>query len=105
MKKLIFIGLISFILGAIWLTPLAFIAPHIAKFTKAISIQEPEGTIWNGKVNHLTINNLYLGKANWNVDPIQSLTSLSLKSKFKLESNDLNTFGTAGLSPNKKNYS
>jgi len=80
MKKLIFFGLISFILGAIWLTPLAFIAPHLNKLTNDVVFQEPQGTIWDGKVSDLSIQNHYLGNASWRVDPIKSLQSLSLKS-------------------------
>ena len=97
MKKIIFFGLISFLLGAIWFTPLAYVAPYLPKVTNDVVIQEPSGTIWNGAVNHLTVRNNYLGKATWRVDPLGSLKSLSLKTKFTLKGDDIDAFGIAGI--------
>lgn len=97
MKKLIFFGLISFILAAIWLTPLSFVAPHLAKVTNAITFNEPQGTIWNGTVNHLNVQNHYIGKASWKIDPIKSIKSLAFKSNFKIKSEDIDANGLAGL--------
>ncbi len=65
-------------------------------------MQEAEGTIWNGKVEQLILNSRNLGKASWKVDPVKSITSLSLVTKFSLKGNDINAFGLAGLSANKK---
>ncbi len=101
MKKLIFIGLISFILGAIWLTPLAFIAPHLSRVTHDVVFQEPQGTIWNGQVNDLSIQKHYLGQASWRINPLKSLKSLSLKSNFSIKSDDINANGLAGITINK----
>ncbi len=101
MKKLIFIGLISFILGAIWLTPLAFIAPHLSRVTHDVVFQEPKGTIWNGQVNDLSIQKHYLGQASWRINPLKSLKSLSLKSNFTIKSDDINANGLAGITINK----
>jgi len=101
MKKLIFFGLLSFLLAAIWFMPLAFIAPHLPKITNDVVIQEPIGTLWNGGVNHLTVKNNYLGKASWRVDPLQSLKSLTLRTKFTLKGEDINAFGVAGIAINK----
>lgn len=101
MKKLIFIGLISFILGAIWLTPLAFIAPHLSRVTHDVVFQEPQGTIWNGQVNDLSIQKHYLGQASWRINPLKSLKSLSLKSNFTIKSDDINANGLAGITINK----
>ena len=101
MKKLIFLGLISFLLAAIWFTPLAFVVPHLSKVTSVVVAQEPSGTIWDGQVNHLTVKNNNLGKASWRVDPLQSLKSLSLKTKFTLKGDDINAYGIAGLTINK----
>lgn len=101
MKKLIFFGFISFILGAIWLTPLAFVAPHLSKVTNDVDFQEPQGTIWNGQVDHLSIQNNYIGKTSWKIDPIKSVKTLSLKSKFTIKSDDINANGLAGITINK----
>jgi len=101
MKKLIFFGLISFLLATIWFMPLAFVVPHLSKVTNAVVVQEPNGTIWHGEVNHLTVKNNYLGKATWQVDPLQSIKSLSLKTKFTLKGNDINANGVAGIAINK----
>lgn len=97
MKKLIFFGLVSFLLAAIWFTPLAFVLPHLTKVTSDIEMHQPSGTIWEGEVNHLTVRNNYLGKASWKVDPLASIKSLSLKTKFKIKSDDINAFGVAGV--------
>ena len=102
MKKLIFLGLLSFLLAAIWLTPLAFIVPHINKITNNITLTEPNGTLWDGEVNNLSINNHYLGKTSWSIDPLKSLKSLSLKTKFTINSDDINTYGVAGIGIDKK---
>ncbi len=101
MKKLIFLGLISFVLAAIWLMPLVVLAPHIGKVTNKLSLKNPSGTIWNGEVNQLNIDNNYLGKVNWEVDPLQSLKTLSLKTKFNIKSKDINAFGVAGINIDK----
>ncbi len=97
MKKLIFFGLISFILATIWLTPLSFVAPYLSKVTTDVVFKEPQGTIWNGNVNHLNVRNHYLGKASWKVDAIKSIKSLALKSNFKVKSQDIDANGLAGL--------
>ena len=101
MKKIIFFGFLSFVLAAIWFLPLAFITPHLNKYTSDVTLQNPQGTIWNGEVDHLSIKNNYLGNLNWRVDPLKSLTSLSLKTKFTLSSEDINAKGLAGLTINK----
>jgi len=101
MKKLIFFGLVSFLLAAIWFTPLSFVLPHLAKVTSDVSMQEPSGTIWAGEVNHLNIKNNYLGKVSWKIDPIASIKSLSLKTKFTINSDDINAFGVAGVNLSK----
>ncbi len=102
MKKLIFFGLLSFVLAAIWLTPLAFVVPYINKFTKNVTLTEPSGTIWDGEVNNLSINNHYLGKTSWSIDLLQSLKSLSMKTKFTIKSDDIDTYGVAGIGIDKK---
>jgi len=101
MKKLIFFGLLSFLFSAVWLTPLAFITPYLGKIAPNIIMQNPQGTIWNGEVDQLSVKNNYLGKASWRVDPIKSLKSLSLKTNFTVKSEDIDIFGLAGLSINK----
>lgn len=101
MKKLIFLGLVSFLLAAIWFIPLAFVLPHLAKLTNDVVIQEPSGTLWKGEANRLTIKNNYLGKATWDVDPIQSLKTLSLMAKFTIKGDDINADGVIGVAINK----
>lgn len=102
MKKLIFLGFLSFVMASILFIPLAFLTPHLSKITTDVTFEEPEGTIWNGKVNNLTIKNNFLGKATWRVNALKSLKSLSLKSDFTLKSNDINASGFAGLNLNKE---
>ena len=102
MKKIIFFGLVSFLLAAVWLTPLSIVLPHINKLSNEFRLQEAEGTIWNGNVQQLIHKNQNLGKASWKVDPIKSIISLSLKAKFTIKGDDINTFGLAGISASKK---
>ena len=101
MKKLILFGIISFILAAVWFTPLAFVTPYLPKITNDIALENPQGTIWDGEVNHLMIKQNYLGKATWQVDPLKSLKSLSLKTNFTLKSDDIDANGLAGIKLNK----
>ncbi len=102
MKKIIFIGILSFLLAAIWQLPLSFAKPYAEKMIDGLKLEEVSGTIWNGKSQRLTANNIYLGKANWKVDPIKSLKSFSLKSTFSIKSDDITASGFAGLTPTKQ---
>lgn len=97
MKKLIFFGLLAFLCGALYFAPLAFVAPYLSKFTKDITFQDPQGTIWNGQVEDLRVQQHYLGQASWKVAPLKSLQSLSLKSQFALKSDDIKANGLAGI--------
>lgn len=101
MIKLIFFGLLSFLLATIWFMPVAFLAPYLPKVTNDVSFQQPKGTLWSGEVNNLTIKKNYIGKVSWRIDPIQSLKSLSLKTKFTLKSDDLNANGVAAVTISK----
>lgn len=101
MKSLIFIGLCSFLTSMVCFMPLSFISPYLFNETNNIIIQEPNGTIWSGEINHLTVNKIYLGKANWSFDTLKSLKSLALKTRFTLKNDDIDINGTAGITINK----
>lgn len=93
--KLILLGLLTFIITAVWLTPAAFVAPHIQRMSPNIAITGSSGTIWNGAANNLRINNFDLGKVNWKVLPLKSLTSLSLVSEIDLDGPEITAQGLA----------
>lgn len=93
--KLILLGLLTFIITAAWLTPTAFIAPHIQRMAPNIVISGGSGTIWNGAATNVRINNFDLGKADWKVLPLKSLTSLSLVSDVTIDGPELTATGRA----------
>lgn len=102
MKKIIFIGLLSFLLASIWQLPLSFAKPYAEKAIKGLKMKGVNGTIWNGKAEHFTINKTFLGEVAWKVDPIKSITSLSLKSSFDITGTSLTASGLAGITPSQK---
>ncbi len=102
MKKLIFLGLLSFLIAAIWQLPLSFAKPYAEKFVQGLKLDGVNGTIWNGSVQHLTHRNNDFGQLSWKLKPLQSLTSLSLKTAFKMNGKQLNADGTAAVTPSKK---
>lgn len=102
MKKIIFLGLVSFLVAAIWMLPLSLAKPYAEKRVIGLKMEEVSGTIWNGDSKHFTANNTYLGHVKWKVDPLKSLTSLSLKSTFNIDSKDLTATGIASITPQKK---
>lgn len=101
MKKIIFLGLFSFLIAAIWQLPLSIAKPYAEKMINTLKLNNVSGTIWQGEVQHFSIQNTNLGKVNWNVHPLQSLLSLSLKSSFKIKSPDLAAHGIVAITPTK----
>lgn len=102
MKKIIFLGLVSFLLAALWLLPLSFAKPYAEKYVKGLYLKNVSGTVWNGVSEGFTIANIDFEKVNWQVLPLKSLTSLSLKLSFDIDSRDFKATGLAGLTPSKK---
>jgi len=101
MKKIIFLGIISFLLAAIWQLPLSFAKPYVEQNIKNLKLDGVSGTIWQGEAQNLNIQDTNLGKVKWRVQPLQSLLSLSLKSSFNIKSPDLSANGVAALTPAK----
>ena len=93
--KLILLGLLTFFLTAVWLTPAAFVAPYIEKAAPKIQINNASGTIWNGKANSVRANNFDLGAVDWNIHPFQSLFSLSVVADIDIKGSELNANGSA----------
>lgn len=102
MKKIIFIGFVSFLVAGLWLLPLSFVKPYAENMVNGLKLEQVSGTLWEGQTQHFTANNNYLGKVNWRVQPLQSLMSLSLKSNFTIDGDDLTANGLAGLTLDKK---
>ncbi len=102
MKKIIFFGLIAFLLAALWQLPLNVAQPYVEKAVNGLSFGSTNGTVWSGKATELKLNNNSLGEVSWKVQPVQSLISFKLKTHFKIAGNELNADGFAGLGINKK---
>lgn len=99
MKKILFLGLLAFLLSAVWLLPLSFAKPYIKQYVPQLSLGNVKGTVWQGSSDQLTFNNIDYGKANWQVKPFESLTSLSLKTEFQLTGNEIKANGLAAITP------
>lgn len=102
MKKKVLLGVLSFLLAALWLLPLSIVKPYVEKMAQGFKLGGVSGTVWNGEALNFTANNQYLGKVNWQVQPLQSLTSLSLKTIFNIDGDELSAKGLAGLTLDKK---
>jgi len=103
MKKILFFGLLAFIVAALWQLPLSYAKPHIEKLTRGdIQLGEVSGTIWKGESKSFSVKNTPLGQLNWTIQPLKSLLSLSIKSSFKLSGDYIQVNGFVGITPNKK---
>jgi len=91
--KLILLGLVTFAITALWLTPAAFVAPYIERAAPNVKITNASGTIWNGEATSVQANNFDLGAVDWKLRPLKSLLSLSLVTDLTVEGNELNASG------------
>jgi general secretion pathway protein N len=101
MKKIIFLGLLAFLAAALWQLPLSYAKPYAEKYVRGLKLNDVSGTVWNGEAKQLTANNTNFEKVKWNVKPLKSLTSLSLKFDFDVNGRDLKATGLAGITPSK----
>lgn len=102
MKKVIFFGVISFLLAAIWQLPLSFAKPYIEKYVKEIKFVDVSGTVWNAETKQLIIDGTRIDNVKWTVRPLQSLTSLSINTKFNVNDKNLTVNGIAKVTPQLK---
>ena len=91
--KLLLLGLLTFSITALWLTPAAFVAPYIERAAPNVKITNASGTIWNGEATSVRANNFDLGAVDWKLRPLKSLLSLSLVTDLIVEGNELNASG------------
>ena len=91
--KLLLLGLLTFVITALWLTPAAFVSPYIERAAPNIRIANATGTIWNGEATSIRANNFDLGTVDWKVRPLKSLLSLSLVTDLTIAGNELNANG------------
>ncbi len=99
--KLILLGLLTFVLAALWLTPAAFVAPYIEKAAPNLKIANASGTIWNGQAGSVRTNNFDLGSVDWKIRPLKSLLSLALVTDLDIQGPELNAAGTAAYGSDK----
>lgn len=100
MKKIIFIGLLAFLVAALWQLPLSYAKPYAEKYVQGLKLNGVSGTVWNGNAQQLIANNTDFEKVKWNVKPLESLTSLSIKFDFDIQSRDFSAKGLAAITPN-----
>jgi len=93
--KLILLGLITFILTAVWLMPAAFVAPYVERFAPNVRIANASGTIWNGKAGSVSANNFNVGSVDWKLRPFKSLFSLSVVADLEINGDELEANGNA----------
>ncbi len=103
MKKILFLGLLSFLLAAVWQLPLSYAKPHIEKLASGeVKLGQVSGTLWQGTAKNLTLKNIPLGQLDWQIQPLKSLLALSLKSDFQLSGDEIKVTGNVAISANKK---
>lgn len=93
--KLIILGLFTFILTAIWLTPAAFVAPYVERLAPGVQISNASGTIWNGQAGSVRTRNFDLGSVDWKLRPLKSLFSLSAVADLEINGAELKANGNA----------
>lgn len=91
--KLLLLGLLTFLITAVWLTPAAFVAPYLERAAPALRIANASGTIWNGAAGSVRANNFDVGAVDWKVRPLNSLLSLSLVTDVIIKGTELNADG------------
>ncbi len=103
MKKILFLGLLSFLVAAVWQLPLSYAKPHIEKLAQGqVQLGQVSGTLWKGTAKDLIVKNISLGQFDWQIKPLKSLLSLSLKSDFTLSGDEIRANGNIAITPNKK---
>ncbi len=102
MKKIIFLGLLSFLIAAVWQLPLTFAKPYVEKYVQGLELNNVNGTIWNGSAQDVTHRGQDFGHISWKVNPLKSLVSLSLTTAFKINGKPLTAEGIAAITPRKK---
>ena len=60
------------------------------------------GTVWHGAADYFSVNNTNLGHVDWQVKPLKSILSASLKSLFTIKGSQLTANGLASITPAKK---
>jgi len=91
-KKLIFLGLISFIIALLWQAPATLLATTLEQNNPGLSINGVAGRFWNGSAEQVTYQQTPLGKATWTITPLGLLTA-SVKGHLTLHSTDFNLTG------------
>ena len=94
--KLVLLGLITFIITAIWLTPTAFIAPYVQRAVPGLQLNGGSGTIWSGAAARVTYQQYDFGRVKWTLKPLTSLTSLSAVADVDMKSDWLEARGEMG---------
>lgn len=99
MKKILSLGLIAFLVAALWQLPLSYAKPYAEKYVQGLKLNGVSGTVWNGEAQQFIANNTDFEKVKWDVRLLESLTSLALKFDFDIQSRDFTAKGLAGITP------
>jgi len=94
--KLILLGITVFSTTAIWNMPAAFVYQYVP--TNGVQVNGLSGTVWKGAATEVVTNKITLNNISWSINPLESLTSLSIKSDIEIEDPDLTFKGLLGIS-------
>jgi general secretion pathway protein N len=92
MKKLILLGLITFIIALLWQAPATLLATTLEQNNPGLRIKGISGRFWNGSAEQVTYQQTPLGKATWTINPL-GLLMASFKGHLTLHSTDFNLDG------------
>lgn len=95
LRNLILLGVASFALTAIWKTPASFIYQYVPH--ENIQLQGLSGTIWKGEADEVISKKLTLNNVTWSFNPLESLTSFSLKTDIAIQDPELTAKGLVGI--------
>ena len=92
MKKLIVLGLITFIIALLWQAPATLLATTLEQNNPGLNIKGISGRFWKGSAEQVTYQQTPLGKATWTINPL-GLLMASFKGHLTLSSTDFNLDG------------
>lgn len=91
-KKIIFLGLISFIIALLWQAPATLLTNYLEQNNPRLSIKGISGTFWQGSAEQVMYQQNPLGKADWTISPL-GLLSAGFAGHIALASSDFNLDG------------
>lgn len=91
-KKIIFLGLITFIIALLWKAPATLLSNYLEQNNPDLIIKGVDGHFWRGSAEQVSYRQNVLGKATWTINPLGLLTA-SFKGHLTLQSAEFNLDG------------